>query len=103
MHVVIDKSYLQGASVDTIQRLCGEHKVLFIETLLYELLTTETNQVRTAGRLCELWNGHSRVTAAQRQVLRSSSGRSLGGKVLERLGILPRFQSRWDDEGNWRW
>ncbi len=40
MQIVIDKSYLQGASTDTVHRLCDEHTVLFIETLLYELLTT---------------------------------------------------------------
>lgn len=48
MQLVIDKSYLQGASADTIRRLCGEHTVLFIETLLYELLTTESDAVRSA-------------------------------------------------------
>lgn len=47
MQIVIDKSFLQGASADTVRRLCGEHTVLFIETLLYELLTTESEAVRT--------------------------------------------------------
>ncbi len=49
MRVVIDKSYLQGASPDKFRRLCAEHTVLFIETLLYELLTTE---VATIQRTC---------------------------------------------------
>ena len=48
MQVVIDKSYLQGTSSETIRRLCGEHTVLFIETLLYELLTSEKEAERTA-------------------------------------------------------
>ncbi|MFQ5853771.1 MAG: hypothetical protein ACE5JU_24695 [Candidatus Binatia bacterium] len=48
MQVVIDKSYLQGASADKLRNLCAEHTVLFIETLLYELLTTEEEAVRRA-------------------------------------------------------
>ena len=40
MEIVIDKSYLQGASGETVRRLCEEHTVLFTETLFYELLTT---------------------------------------------------------------
>jgi hypothetical protein len=47
MEIVIDKSYLQGASPDKIRDLCAEHTVLFIETLLYELLTTEAVVQRT--------------------------------------------------------
>ena len=39
MQIVIDKSYLQGVSTEKMRRLCEEHTVLFIETLLYELLT----------------------------------------------------------------
>lgn len=41
MQIVIDKSYLQGVSAETVQRLCEDHTVLFTETLLYELLTTD--------------------------------------------------------------
>lgn len=47
MEIVIDKSYLQSASTDKIRSLCAEHTVLFVETLLYELLTTETAVQRT--------------------------------------------------------
>lgn len=46
MQVVIDKSFLQGRSLDEIRCLCGKYTVLFIETLLYELLTTESEKVR---------------------------------------------------------
>jgi hypothetical protein len=48
MDVVIDKSYLQAASADNLRTLCGEHTALFIETLLYELLMTVEDAVRTA-------------------------------------------------------
>ena len=48
MQVVIDKSYLQGASESTFRNLCVEHTVLFTETLLYELLTTENKAVQRA-------------------------------------------------------
>ena len=41
---VIDKSYLQGAPTETVQRLCEEHTVLFTETLFYELLTTDKSK-----------------------------------------------------------
>jgi hypothetical protein len=54
MEIVIDKSYLQGACPDKIRGLCAEHTVLFIETLLYELLTTEAAvQRRCFDRLSE--------------------------------------------------
>ena len=46
MDVVIDKSYLQGASGDAVRRLCDEHTVLFTETLLYELLTAPEQEER---------------------------------------------------------
>lgn len=48
MQIVIDKSYLQGAPTETVQRLCHEHTVLFTETLLYELLTTDESEKRNA-------------------------------------------------------
>jgi hypothetical protein len=48
MDVVIDKSYLQAAPADKLRTLCGEHTALFTETLLYELLTTDKDTVRTA-------------------------------------------------------
>lgn len=41
MEIVIDKSYLQGAPAKTIRSLCEEHIVLFSETLLYEILTSD--------------------------------------------------------------
>lgn len=41
MEIVIDKSYLQGTPGEEVRRLCEEHTVLFTETLLYELLTTD--------------------------------------------------------------
>ena len=44
MEIVIDKSYLHGASTETVRRLCEEHNVLFTEALLYELLTTEESK-----------------------------------------------------------
>lgn len=48
MDVVIDKSYLQAAPADRIRTLCREHRALFLETLLYELLTTGEDSVRRA-------------------------------------------------------
>jgi hypothetical protein len=48
MQIVIDKSYLQGASRAALRGLCAEHTVLFIEALLYELLTTEDEDVQRA-------------------------------------------------------
>ncbi len=44
MEIVIDKSYLHGASTETVRRLCEEHNVLFTEALFYELLTTEASE-----------------------------------------------------------
>jgi hypothetical protein len=46
--VVIDKSYLQGASGDAARRLCDEHTVRFTETLFYELLTAPEQEERDA-------------------------------------------------------
>lgn len=54
MEIVIDKSYLQGASPEKIRGICAEHTVLFIEALLYELLTTEVEvQRRCFAKLSE--------------------------------------------------
>lgn len=47
MQIVIDKSYLQAAPTKSVRRLCEENTVLFLETLLYELLSTRRN-VRAA-------------------------------------------------------
>ncbi len=33
----------------------------------------------------------------------SQEGRSLGGLILERVGLLWPLHSRWDEDGNWRW
>ncbi len=41
MEIVIDKSFLEGASASEFQALCSDYKVLFIESLFYELLTTK--------------------------------------------------------------
>src|SRR5712671_2949088 len=46
MQIVMDKSYLHGAKIETIRHLCEEHTVLFTETLLYEILTTEQKKRR---------------------------------------------------------
>lgn len=48
MQVVIDKSYLQATATGALRNLCAGHTVLFTETLLYELLTTEEEAVRRA-------------------------------------------------------
>ena len=40
MDIVIDKSYLHGATTGEVLRLCQENKVLIPESLFYELLTT---------------------------------------------------------------
>lgn len=39
MEIVLDKSYLQGASGEEVRHLCNNYTVLFTEPLLYELLT----------------------------------------------------------------
>lgn len=33
----------------------------------------------------------------------SQSGRSLSGKILESLGIISTLESRWRNDGSWRW
>ena len=43
MEIVIDKSYLQGASTEIVRSLCEEHSVLFTEALLYEILTSDSH------------------------------------------------------------
>jgi hypothetical protein len=30
-------------------------------------------------------------------------GRSMSGSFLEKLGILPELESRWNDDGSWKW
>ena len=57
MQIVIDKSYLQGVSSEIVHRLCEEHTVLFLETLLYELLTaTESERNLCFGKFPETDN-----------------------------------------------
>lgn len=41
MEIIIDKSYLEGAPSEEVRRLCEENTVLFTQTLLYEMLTTD--------------------------------------------------------------
>ncbi|HZF12950.1 MAG TPA: hypothetical protein VFE33_29525 [Thermoanaerobaculia bacterium] len=45
--IVLDKSYLQGATREEINKLCGDYTVLMPEALFFELLTTQ-EKVRTA-------------------------------------------------------
>jgi hypothetical protein len=79
-------------------------------------LSPEDYRLTTEAELHRIWETDTaagRRNDKERRVVPDSAcrelggfqqeGRSLRGKVLERLGILPRFQSRWDDEGNWRW
>ena len=40
MNIVIDKSFLDGASKNRVRRLCEEEIVLFSESLFFELMTT---------------------------------------------------------------
>jgi hypothetical protein len=43
-YIVLDKSYLQGATSRQVQSLCENNVVLMIETLFYELLSTDEEQ-----------------------------------------------------------
>lgn len=45
-HIVLDKSYLEGASPDQIISLCDEHTVMMPEVLFYELTTTNEASMR---------------------------------------------------------
>ena len=40
MKIILDKSYLDAATKDDIEKLCNKYKVLMIDTLFYELITT---------------------------------------------------------------
>lgn len=46
MQFVIDKSYLQSTSAENLRTHASHHTILFAESLLYELLTTERETVR---------------------------------------------------------
>lgn len=52
MSIVIDKSFLDGASTDKVKQLCEENIVLFSESLFFELMTTsEHSQKRCFSKL----------------------------------------------------
>ena len=54
MNIVIDKSFLDGASTNKVRRLCEENTVLFSESLFFELMTTsEKSQKRCFSKLPE--------------------------------------------------
>lgn len=40
MDIIIDKSYLEGSTKETIEILCNSHRVMMPDTLFYELVTT---------------------------------------------------------------
>jgi len=42
--LVLDKSYLQGASADSIRQLCGEYRVIMPGALFFELLTGDPDE-----------------------------------------------------------
>lgn len=50
MIIVIDKSFLQAEPTDKIQKLCLEHRVLLIPTLLFEIILAEKNVKTTCFR-----------------------------------------------------
>ncbi len=55
--VVIDKSFLQGASQDQLRSLFERHRVLMTESLFYELLTTDPAvRARCFRRIPEIEN-----------------------------------------------
>lgn len=33
----------------------------------------------------------------------TQEGRSLTGRALERIGLLPKLRSRWNADGSWNW
>lgn len=49
--VVLDKSYLQGASLSSIRRLASTHRLLMTEALLYELLSNPNDRRGCFGKL----------------------------------------------------
>ncbi|MCI5197119.1 MAG: hypothetical protein D3919_13020 [Candidatus Electrothrix sp. AW5] len=54
MNIVIDKSFLDGASPNRVRRLCEENTVLFSESLFFELITTtEESKKRCFAKLPE--------------------------------------------------
>lgn len=54
VNIVIDKSFLDGASINKVRRLCEENIVFFSESLLFELMTTsEESQKRCFSKFPE--------------------------------------------------
>jgi hypothetical protein len=50
--LILDKSYLDGASTSHVMQLCSEFRVMCSETLFFELMTTrDTSQVRCFAKL----------------------------------------------------
>ena len=50
--IILDKSYLDGATSQEINRLCKEYRVLMPDVLLYELTTTtETSRQRCFNKI----------------------------------------------------
>ena len=45
----------------------------------------------------------SRIKNARTKAGFSQDGRSLSGKLMERLGMLPPLPSRWNPDGTWNW
>lgn len=57
MDIVIDKSYLQGARKPQVEFLCRNHRVLMIETLFYELVTTtDESRMRCFSKIPDIEN-----------------------------------------------
>ena len=77
MEIVIDKSYLQGASRERVRRLCEENTVLLTETLFYELLTTAVS-VRAACFAKLLAKDNAVVLIPRRQGGRADQGSPFG-------------------------
>ena len=47
MYLVLDKSFLQGASKKFIEKLCSHHQVIMPEVLLMEILTTDEKDMHS--------------------------------------------------------
>ena len=49
--IVLDKSYLVGAPTRVVRALCAQRTVVFTETLLFELLTTDSDSAAMFRKL----------------------------------------------------
>jgi len=49
--IVIDKSYLEGAPTRVVRALCAQRRVIFPETLLFELLITDNDSTASFRKL----------------------------------------------------